>query len=174
VSDERHDEIAARLRDEAGARAPERLRADVMLRVRAEPRPRRVRHRRQYWRPLGGLAAAACVLAALVLGLSHLNVSSNGSASAGATSAAAGAGGGVLSPGLDDVHGNTERRAAPSALLPPKRAERLTTTTNKALQFQAAGVPRPLRLAIMGRLALSPPLPKALGPLDLHRGHGSH
>ncbi len=89
MSDERHDEIAARLRDEAGARAPERLRADVMLRVRAEPRPRRIRHRRQYWRPLASLAAAACVLAALVVGLSHLNVSSNGSASAGATSAAA-------------------------------------------------------------------------------------
>jgi hypothetical protein len=171
VSDERHDEIAARLRDGAGARAPERLRADVMLRVRAEPRPRRIRHRRQYWRPLASLAAAACVLAALVVGLSHLNVSSNGSASAGATSAVAGAGGGLASPGLEIVPGSTVKRS-PAPSLPPRGFT--GTTTSKALQFQAAGVPRPLRFAIMGRLALSPPLPKALGTLDLHRGHGSH
>jgi len=59
VTDDRHDEIAARLRQEGAARAPERLCADVMLQVRAEPRPRRIRPRRSYWRPLGSLAAAA-------------------------------------------------------------------------------------------------------------------
>ena len=41
-----HDDIATRLRREAPATAPERLRADVMLRVRAEPRPQRIRSRR--------------------------------------------------------------------------------------------------------------------------------
>ena len=43
VSHNGNDDIAARLRDEASATAPERLRADVMLRVRAEPRPQRIR-----------------------------------------------------------------------------------------------------------------------------------
>ena len=70
MTDERHEEIAARLREEAAARAPERLRADVMLQVRAEPRPRRIRPRRTSWRPLGGLAAAACLVAAAAFGVS--------------------------------------------------------------------------------------------------------
>ena len=176
MTDERHDDIAARLRDEAGARAPERLRADVMLRVRAEPRPRRIRHRRQLWRPLVSLAAAACVLAALVFGLSHLKVSGSGSESAGSTSAAAaGAGGGVAAAGLNDTHGSTEKQAgaAPQRLAAPS-AVHTTTGTDQALRLQATLVPRPLRWAIFGRLALPPPLPMALGTLDLHRGHGSH
>ncbi|MGZ4299739.1 MAG: hypothetical protein ACXVVK_22110, partial [Solirubrobacteraceae bacterium] len=113
MSDERHEEIAARLRAEAGARAPERLQADVMLRVRAEPRPRRIRQRRASWRPLGSLAAAACVLAALVFGLSHVNLSGGGEASGGASSAAferaapQGVGGGAVSslPAPSGVHG---------------------------------------------------------------------
>jgi negative regulator of sigma E activity len=173
VTDERHDDIAARLRDEAGARAPERLRADVMLRVRAEPRPRRIRHKRQYWRPLGSLAAAACVLAALVFGLSHLKVSSSGSESAGASSAAAAAGGAAAAPGLSDVHSNTAKRAAVPERQPAPSSLG-ATTTDQALRLQATLVPRPLRWAIFGRLALPPPLPMALGTLDLHRGHGSH
>jgi negative regulator of sigma E activity len=171
VTDERHDDIAARLRDEAGARAPERLRADVMLRVRAEPRPRRIRPRRQYWRPLGSLAAAACVLAALVFGLSHLKVSSSGSESAGATSAAA-AGGGVL--GANAAHGSATDKAAAPERQPAPNAVHATTSTGQALRLRASRIPRPLRWAIYGRLALPPPLPMALGTLDLHRGHGSH
>ena len=175
MNDERHDDIAARLRDEAGARAPDRLRADVMLRVRAEPRPRRIRHRRQLWRPLGGLAAAACVLAALVFGLSHLKISSSGSESAGATSAAAaGAGGGVAAAGLNDTHGSTEKQAGAAPERVPAPSAVGTTGTDQALRLQATLVPRPLRWAIFGRLALPPPLPMALGTLDLHRGHGSH
>jgi hypothetical protein len=171
VSDERHEEIAARLRAEAGARAPERLQADVMLRVRAEPRPRRIRQRRRSWRPLGSLAAAACVLAALVLGLSHLNISSNGSASEGATSAAALKR--AAAPSLNAAGGAaTETHATTSTRAHPPRPVHLGFTQAQALR--AYGVPRPLRYAILGRLALNSPLPKALGTLDLHRGHGSH
>jgi hypothetical protein len=180
VSEERHEEIAARLRAEAGARAPERLQADVMLRVRAEPRPRRIRQRRVSWRPLGSLAAAACVLAALVFGLSHVNLSGGGEASGGGSSAAAeqraaplGVGGGTagagavgLPPLSSGVHGSSvpapARFAAPDA--------------QKLLAYRAivAHVPRPLRAAVLGRLALASPLPKALGPLHLHHGRGSH
>jgi negative regulator of sigma E activity len=175
VTDERHDDIAARLRDEAGARAPERLRADVMLHVRAEPRPRRIRPRRQYWRPLGSLAAAACVLAALVFGLSHLKVSGSGSESAGATSAAAaGAGGGVLGPKAAAQGSTGHGSAAAPERVPAPSAVHATTSTGQALRLQASRIPRPLRWAIYGRLALPPPLPMALGTLDLHRGHGSH
>jgi len=61
VTDDRHDEIARRLREEGAASAPDRLRADVMVQVRAEPRPRRIRPRRSYWRPLGSLAAGSPV-----------------------------------------------------------------------------------------------------------------
>jgi hypothetical protein len=179
VSDDRHDEIAARLRAEAGARAPERLQADVMLRVRAEPRPRRIRRRRTYWRPLGSLAAAACLLAALVFGISHLSLSGGGSASGGASAgetfrqAAAGAGGGALglsaSKGSAPGPANSPLHAAP-ALGP-------TSANGPALRSQGhalAYVPKPLRYAIAGRLALESALPKALGTLDLHRGRGSH
>ena len=142
MTDERHEEIAARLRAEAGARAPERLRADVMLRVRAEPRPRRVRQRRVAWRPLGSLAAAACVLAALVFGISHVNLSGGGQASAGASSAsaeqraapqgvaggAAGGGAVVPLPLSSGVHGSS-----PPAL---RRAR------HRRLRAEAAQVPR--------------------------------
>jgi len=180
VTDERHEEIAARLRAEAGARAPERLRADVMLRVRAEPRPRRIRQRRVAWRPLGGLAAAACVLAALVFGISHVNLSGGGQASAGASSASAeqraapqgvaggAAGGGAVPlPLSSGVHGSSPQRfAAPGT----------AAYAQKLLRFRAfvKDVPRPLRAAVLGRLALASSLPKALGLLHLHHGRGSH
>lgn len=179
MSDERHDEIAARLRAEAGARAPERLQADVMLRVRAEPRPRRIRRRRAAWRPLGSLAAAACVLAALVFGISHLSRSGGGSASGGggATFSAAerlaapavGAGGGTalgIPPAPNGVHGSEVRTHKNAA----------TAFNQKLLEYRAAATraPRPLRAAVLGRLGLESPLPKALGALHLDRGRGSH
>ena len=180
MSDDRHDEIAARLRAEAGARAPERLQADVMLRVRAEPRPRRIRRRRASWRPLGSLAAAACVLAALVFGINHLSLSGGGSASegAGATSSAAerlapavGAGGGT-------VLGQSKAPNGPFGLPSTTDAHATvhTLSDQKLLEYQAAAAraPRPLRAAVLGRLVLDSSLPKALGPLHLHRGRGSH
>ncbi|HET7378657.1 MAG TPA: hypothetical protein VFJ24_01325, partial [Gaiellales bacterium] len=100
-----HDDIAARLRDEATATAPERLRADVMVRVRAEPRPHRIRPRRpSFGRSFATVAAAACILGAMVFGLSRVDFGTSSAGSAGATSApvkgadAGGAGGGVASP----------------------------------------------------------------------------
>jgi hypothetical protein len=177
MSDDRHGEIAARLRAEAGARAPERLHANVMLRVRAEPRPRRIRRRRPSWRPLGSLAAAACVLAALVFGISHLSLSGGGSASggAGATSSAAerqpaaGAGNALGIPKAPD--GLLESPSNTGAHAPAH-----TLSDQKLLEYQAAATraPRPLRAAVLGRLVLESPLPKALGALHLDRGRGSH
>jgi negative regulator of sigma E activity len=84
-----HDDIAARLRDEASATAPERLRTEVMLRVRAEPRPQRIRPRqRGFGRSFATVAAAACILGAMVFGLSRVDFGGGSSAGgAGATSA---------------------------------------------------------------------------------------
>jgi negative regulator of sigma E activity len=165
VSDERHDEIAARLRSEAGARAPERLRADVMLRVRAEPRPRRIRpRRRQMWRPLGAVAAIACVLAALVVGLGHGVQGSGSQASGGATSAGAGA-----------EHG--------AALGPPLSAAGQASDGAKAVRqpapFTATGTPLGYGLsntysAEFQRANLPPRLSRALESLILDRGRGAH
>ena len=182
MSDDRHDEIAARLRAEAGARAPERLQADVMLRVRAEPRPRRIRRRRPSWRPLGSLAAAACVLAALVFGISHLSLSGGGSASEGGGAtfsaaeraaplgvggATAGAGASRPLPAPNAVHGSSVRTRQDAAA---------AAYAQKLLEYRAfvKHVPRPLRAAVLGRLVLDSSLPKALGPLHLHRGRGSY
>jgi hypothetical protein len=179
MSDDRHDEIAARLRAEAGARAPERLQADVMLRVHAEPRPRRIRRRRPSWQPLGSLAAAACVLAALVFGISHLSLSGGGSASegGGATFSAA-----ERQPGAGAAGGNAlGLPKAPYGVfgrpgLTGLDAAAHTLSDQKLLEYQAAAAraPGPLRAAVLGRLVLDSSLPKALGPLHLHRGRGSH
>ncbi len=179
MSDDRHDEIAARLRAEAGARAPERLQADVMLRVRAEPRPRAIRRRRPSWRPLGSLAAAACVLAALVFGISHLSLSGGGSASegGGATLRAAELQPAAGAAGRNDLG---VPKAPYGVFARPSRtglsAAAHTLSDQKLLEFQAAAAraPRPLRAAVLGRLVLDSSLPKALGPLHLDRGRGSH
>ena len=79
MSEHDHDEIARRLRESGTVPAPERLQGDVMDQVRAEPRLRRAR--RSFLMPVMPYAAAAAVLAALVLGLSHLGGGSGGSAS---------------------------------------------------------------------------------------------
>jgi hypothetical protein len=162
-----HDDIAARLRDEASATAPERLRADVMLRVRAEPRPQRIQpRRRSLGRSFATLAAAACILGSLVLGLSRVDFGGNGSAAGGGSSAAGGA----------------QRAAAPSSVLGDKRAMHLRSTysptpqgsgavTNRADALEAltaSGVPRPLRAAIYPRFQLATPLRQAFGALDPH------
>ena len=51
-----------------------------------------------------------------------------------------------------------------------------TLSDQKLLEYQAAAAraPGPLRAAVLGRLVLDSSLPKALGPLHLHRGRGSH
>ncbi len=170
MSDERHDEITARLRAEAGAQAPERLRADVMLQVRAEPRPRRIRPRgRRSWRPLGAVAAVICAFAALVVGIGHGLQSSpsvgggGGTATevAGATIAptqrtpgSAGAGA-AKSPALSQALGATNSNGVVGT------GGRLTTTRAFALgRWRAANLPPRLR--------------QALESLGLDRGRGAH
>jgi hypothetical protein len=170
VSDERHDEIAARLRAEAGARAPERLRADVMLQVRAEPRPRRIRPRHgRAWRPLGAVAAVPCVLAALVVGMSH----------GGQGSPSVGAGGG--SEAMRAVDGATA--AASSS----EKAPAVTSTGHGGTAFNGlrpTGAPPrqagTFRMALAApsiehRFSLLPePIGRALRALRLDGGRGAH
>jgi hypothetical protein len=97
------------------------------------------------------VAAAACVLAALVFGISRVDLgggsSSSGGAGATAAHAAAGAGGGVVSK-------------APEAL-------RMEDGVGKAVRtFRAAAIPGPLRAAITGRARLAAPLRHTFGALD--------
>jgi negative regulator of sigma E activity len=163
-----HDDIAARLRDEASAAAPERLRADVMLRVRAEPRPQRIRPTRSFGRSFAAVAVAACILGAMVFGLSRVDLG-GGSASggAGATAAhekaaqASGNGGGVVAPpGTTAKRGLTYQAEQPHSTAAPK--------PDHALRLEA--VPRPLRAAVLGRYRLATPLRKAFGAIDPHHG----
>jgi hypothetical protein len=88
MSEHDHDEIARRLRESGTVPAPERLQGEVMDQVRAEPRLRR--SRRSFLAPAIPYAAAAALLAALVLGLSHLGGGSGGSASSAESGGAAG------------------------------------------------------------------------------------
>jgi hypothetical protein len=163
VSHNGHDDVATRLRREASATAPERLRADVMLRVRAEPRPQRIRPRRRFGRSFATVAAAACILGALVFGMSRVDFGGNGSVS--------GAGGG--SAGVERASLPTTgthaagARSAPSVAPEPQRAFGLSrgeALTNQALR--AAAVPGPLRAAIYGRSHLVAPLRRTFGALD--------
>jgi negative regulator of sigma E activity len=169
VTDDRHDEIAARLREEGAARAPERLRADVMLQVRAEPRPRRIRpRRRSYRRPLGSLAAAACIVAAATFGVTQLD---------------SGASSGVSAPGP------TREAIAPSAATPTRGdAAQSSGSASRSAPHKApdgAGVefqdetiygpaPLPLRSAWVLRNSLAAPLRQAFAPLELRQGRGTH
>ncbi len=177
MSDDRHNEIAARLRDEGAARAPERLRADVMLQVRAEPRPRRIRPRRSYWRPLGSLAAAACLLAALVVGVNRMDLGSSGSGAAGTEAASAGAARGLTLP---------SRAPAPNAIA-PARGEGVdgaaSASVHKEAEFRAVtgrfnneitAAPVPLRYTYALRLGLLAPMREAFGPLEPRQGRGTH
>jgi negative regulator of sigma E activity len=162
-----HDDIAARLRNEASATAPERLRADVMLRVRAEPRPQRIRPRRGFGRSFATVAAAACILGAMVFGLSRVDFGgASSSGGAGATAApekvaqASGAGGGVVAP-----PGTTTKGPAYQAA---RRGSNAVLNPQKTLGVTA--VPRPLRAAILARYRLAAPLREAFGAIEPHRG----
>ena len=108
MTEHEHDEIGRRLRESGTVPAPDRLRAEVMDQVRAEPRARPAR--RSFVPRLLPYAAAAGVLAALVLALSHLGGSGmNGSASSGGASAG---GGKALSPEAAAPDRDRRRRAA--------------------------------------------------------------
>jgi negative regulator of sigma E activity len=178
VSDERHDEIAARLRDEAGARAPDGLRADVMLRVAAEPRPRRIRPRRRPWAAAGSIAAAACVLAALVFGLSHTSISGSGSG------ASDGAGGGTAVHGVAaaPLQAASGAEAAHERSLVPNRSSGVhvndvpsrATGTVFGRDYGPASPGLLGKQAILRPFNLPPPLARALENLLLDRGRGAH
>lgn len=169
MTDDRHDEIARRLREEGAARAPDRLRADVMLQVRAEPRPRRIRPRRTYWRPLGSLAAAACLVAAAAFGVTRIDSGGGSVASGGATSAAAEA----LAPALQ-----TPSRSASGAGDATKHPSWEKTTLNGStinrFDGELRAVPAPLRNAYAHRFALAAPLREAFAPLEPRQGRGTH
>jgi hypothetical protein len=162
VSHNGHDDIATRLRREASTTAPERLRADVMLRVRAEPRPQRIQPRRSFGRAFATVAAAACVLGALAFGASRVDLGGGGSASGGGSTSAQKAlefGGGAAAGGdvaPEPAYGSAVRRqSAPS---------RLTQDVHKAAA--TLDVPGPLRGAVYGRAQLAVPLRHTFGALD--------
>lgn len=164
------DDIAARLRDEASATAPERLQADVMLRVRAEPRPQRIRpRRRSFGRSFATVATAACILGAMVLGLSRVDLSGNGSAASGGGSSAQFDKSATPSQAL----GGTLPVPAPATS--PKRglgykAARPGATGELHDQLSVNAVPLPLRAAILGRFNLALPIRHAFGAIDPHHG----
>jgi hypothetical protein len=171
LTEDRHDEIAARLREEGAARAPERLRADVMLQVRAEPRPRRIRpRRRSYRRPLGSLAAAACIVAAATFGVTQLDSGgSSGVSAPGPTREAIAPS--AAAPSLDGASQNSGSGAA-SRSAPHKAPD------GAGVEFQDETIygpaPLPLRSAWVLRNSLAAPLRQAFAPLELRQGRGTH
>lgn len=152
-----HQDIATRLRREASATAPDRLRADVMLRVRAEPRPQRIRPRRGFGRSLATIAAAACILGALVFGLSRVDF--------GGGSSVSGAGGGSAAAGetLAPAHVPAVKRASAA-----QDVEGSTSGLDRGADRKVvmSVVPGPLRAAIAGRAHLATPLQTTFGALD--------
>jgi hypothetical protein len=161
MTEDRHEEIARRLREEGAARAPERLRADVMLQVRAEPRPRRIRPRRTYWRPLGSLAAAACLIAAAAFGVTRIDTGVGLSGSgAGAT-------------------GSAEARAPGPAPSAAAGGATQGPSATKSVYGAAAAhfspeVQSVLKLAYAPRAHLAAPLRRAFSALEPHHGRGTH
>ena len=91
-----HDEIARRLRESGAVPAPDRLRADVMDHVRAEPHPRPAR--RSFVPRLLPYAAAAALVVAAVIAIWHMGGSGSSSGSAGSGASAGNAGGEAESP----------------------------------------------------------------------------
>ena len=162
-----HDDMAARLRDEASATAPERLRADVMLRVRAEPRPQRIRPRRRgFGRSFATVAAAACILGAMVFGLSRVDFG-GGTASGGGGSAAAE----KAVPPAPQALGSLGVQSGQGAVTPSRLSSgrALGDGRNRAIRALPA-VPRPLKAAIYGRYHLAAPIRQAFGAIDPHQG----
>ena len=129
------------------------------------------------------MAAAACVLAALVFGLEPRQPLGQrgglgGGASASAERAAAplGVGAGGASRGaarrgpLPAPKGSTERPSPPARILAAAQAQRLLELRAVISRGPAARCAPPCSAGC----ALNSPLPKALGSFDLQRGHGSH
>jgi hypothetical protein len=165
VTGDRHDEIARRLRTEGAARAPERLRADVMLQVRAEPRPRRIRPRHSYWRPLGSLAAAACLVAAAAFGVTRIDAG-GGVSGAGATSAIEKA----RVPAIQGLGASGAGGATPQ----PSTTKNFSDPAVAGFGSELRSVPAPLRSAYGPRFQLAGPLRRAFAPLEPRHGRGTH
>jgi hypothetical protein len=170
VTDDRHDEIARRLREEGAVRAPDRLRADVMLQVRAEPRPRRIQPRRSYWRPLGSLAAAACLVAAAAFGVTRIDSGTGSVASGGATSAFGEAR--VPAP----LHTPSAAQSASGGAATVQPGEKTPVLGAAGVNFGTAlrAIPAPLRNAYAHRYALAAPIREAFAPLEPRQGRGTH
>lgn len=105
MTDHDHNEVARRLRETGTVPAPERLHAEVMDQVRAEPRLRP--SRRSFFRPALPYAAAAATLAIAVFALSHVDLGSGGSSSSGASGGGIAAGGASASPPERSADGRT-------------------------------------------------------------------
>jgi len=106
-----HEEIAHRLRESGTVPAPDRLRADVMDQVRAEPRARPAP--RSFLPRLLPYAAAAALVVAAVIAIGHLGGSGSYSGSAGSAGSAA-SGGGQFgeAPRPESVGGKVTRDAS--------------------------------------------------------------
>jgi hypothetical protein len=164
VSRNGHDDIAARLRREASATAPERLRADVMVRVHAEPRPQRIRPRRSFARSFASVAAAACILGALVFGASRVDFGGNG-----AGSVAGGGSVGADKSAVPSADGLATGGLAPRQPLAPKPQEHsvpLGVRRDQAKASILSVVPGPIKGAVYGRYQLAIPLRHTFGALD--------
>jgi hypothetical protein len=159
VSHNGHDDIAARLRREAAATAPERLRGDVMLRVRAEPRPQRIRPRRGFGRSFAAVAAAACILGALVFGMSRVDMGGSSSISGGGSTSSAGEK--RASAGALDL---APRQASPAQVPRTQSASGLRGHGDR--QVILTSLPDALRAAVDGRAHLAAPLRRTFGALD--------
>ncbi len=150
-------DITTRLRREASATAPERLRADVMQRVHAEPRPQRIRPRRSFGRSFAAVAAAACILGALVFGMSRVDFGGSSSSSGGGGSAAAG-------KSLAPAGQGAEKKTAPGRAFGVQQ--------NLIRRAVTLAVPGPLRGAVYGRAHLAAPLRQTFGALDPYHLRG--
>ena len=156
-----HDEIARRLRESGTVPAPERLRAEVMDQVRAEPRARPAR--RSFVPRLLPYAAAAALVVAAVLAIGHLGGSGSysGSAGEGATSGRNGGGQALAqSPEAASDGGKvTGDKAIPSRDAPFSIAPRYLATLAPGTIHKASPlsrpvvviVPRPLYAAYLAR-----------------------
>ena len=152
-----HDEIARRLRESGAVPAPDRLRADVMDHVRAEPHPRPAR--RSFVPRLLPYAAAAALVVAAVIAIGHLGGSGSYSGSAG-SGASAGNGGGEADrqtssggdmPTRDAAAGGGVHNFSVAGRYLQALAPRTLTAASPYPNAVVVVVPRPLYAAYLAR-----------------------
>jgi hypothetical protein len=128
-----------------------------MLRVRAEPRPHRIRPRRGFGRSFAAVAAAACILGALVFGTSRVDTGGSSSTSGGGTTSAK-----AEERAADGVLSRAPQEPSPAVL--PRSASGLRGRGQR--QVILVGLPPALRAAVDGRTHLAAPLRQTFGALD--------